>query len=312
MNYRELEFFGKNGLRYEKVIARGANGLIYLVYSESQQRKFAMKKYPQFIFKDKDLENIIAINNPHLLKFTQYFKFNDQVYLLMEYCPTNLEKLITEPQMVSKEILRNYIYDVVTCVKTCHDNNISISDFTLSNFLIDENGKIKINFLSLKHIVQEQEENAPARFKTMNYFLPPEVIEQSEYDEMCSDIWSLGCILYFMASKSLPFNSKDMKSLKDQIKKCEYNNEKVEDLNLREVISRCLKIDPNSRTTVGNLLKMKYFGKLDTAKNNQKAVLKSEWRKSVYLVRRNMTFINYNRQELDIPNTPSRPSEGIF
>lgn len=313
MNYRELEFFTRNGIEFEKVLARGSNGLVYLVYSTQLMQRFVIKKYPSYIFKEKDLDNITAISNPHLVKVYQYYMFNNFVYLRMEYCPSNLEQLINENTSLSKEALKNLILDVVTSVKTCHDNNVAINDFTLNNFLIDERGKIKINFLGLKHIVQDPQNFSGMCFKMMNYFLPPEVLDLNDYDEMSSDIWSLGCILFFMATRALPFESRDMKFLKEKIKNCDYNIDNVEDTNLKDIIQKCLKIDPRARSTVGNILKMRYFGNLDLSKNNQRSVMKSEWRKSVHSVRRNMTFINTNvKAGFEIPQSPFRPSETVF
>lgn len=314
MNYRELEFFNSHGILFENVIARGANGLIYLVHSNQQQpKKYVIKRYPNYLFKDKDLENLVAINSENLVKIYNYYKYNDQVYLQMEYCPSNLEKLILESNGITPSKLKNYIMDVVSCVKTCHDNEIAILDFTLSNFLIDEQGKIKLNFLSLKHIVQDPDNLTGVCMKSMNYFLPPEVLDLTEYDEMSSDIWSLGCILYFMATRTLPFESKDMKLLKERIKACDYSIDLVEDTNLRDIIQKCLRADPYTRSTVNNILKMRYFGSIGASKSSKRLVLKSEWRKSVCFIRRNMTFIQTNvKRHLPVVPNPRSASETMF
>lgn len=305
MNYRESEYFSKNGIVIEKVLARGNNGLVYLVTSTHDKNQYALKKYPHHLFNNADLDSLIAINNPYFVHLHQYYKFDSSVYLLMEYCPSNLEKLILETDNVTENMLKDYIRQVVNAVKACHDNNIYIGDFTLSNFLIDNHGSIKINFLGLKHIVNAPNDNLPMNMISTNFFLPPELLENQNVSPMYSDIWSLGCIIYFMATKTLPFSSKDMKSLKTHIKEGHYNKFLIEDEDLRDVISKCLNVQPNNRLPVSNLLRLKYFGVFER-RNNQKSMLKSDWRKSVMVVRRNMTFISKYTSNIDIPFTPTR------
>lgn len=48
------------------------------------------------------------------------------------------------------------------------------------------------------------------------YYASPQVWNQKTYSTKC-DIWSLGCVLYELATFKPPFTSTDMKSLKRQI-----------------------------------------------------------------------------------------------
>lgn len=173
-------------------------------------------------------------------------------------------------------------------------------------------GKIKINITGLKIIDQYQSETAPPAFQSMNYFLPPEVLESNNFNPLSADMWSLGCIVYFMATKNLPFNSKDMKFLKEQIKSAEYNNSIIMDNNLKDVISRCLKFEPEARYSVNNLLKMKYFTSYEGKLNRKAYRIKADWRKSVLIFRRSTCLNERTNSQIEIPKTPFRPFNDAF
>jgi NIMA (never in mitosis gene a)-related kinase len=53
------------------------------------------------------------------------------------------------------------------------------------------------------------------------YYASPEVWKDQPYDNK-SDIWSLGCVLYEMATLKTPFRATDMKGLYEKVLKGQY------------------------------------------------------------------------------------------
>ncbi|EAY07570.1 hypothetical protein TVAG_212090 [Trichomonas vaginalis G3] len=113
MNYRESEFFLKKGFVVERVIARGGNSVVYCVYSNREQTRYALKKFPLMNFSDSDLDHLASINNEHIVRIYQHYSFEGNVYILTEYCPSNLEKFIKSKEEISNDLLRKYINEVV-------------------------------------------------------------------------------------------------------------------------------------------------------------------------------------------------------
>ena len=86
------------------------------------------------------------------------------------------------------------------------------------------------------------------------YYASPEVWQEKPYSVKC-DIWSLGCVLYEMASLRPPFVSHDLKSLKRNIISGVYKRIPVQYSNdLENFIRLCLKVDPRDRLSANDLL----------------------------------------------------------
>lgn len=50
------------------------------------------------------------------------------------------------------------------------------------------------------------------------YYLSPEICRDQPYGTK-SDVWALGCLLYEMVAKKLPFNGRDLRGLATEIMK---------------------------------------------------------------------------------------------
>lgn len=84
---------------------------------------------------------------------------------------------------------------------------------------------------------------------TLSYSCP-EIIESKPYNEK-SDIWSIGCLLYQMATLSPPFPTSNMLALAKNI--VEGRFKPLPDTcspMLRETVSRCLTADPSGRPDI--------------------------------------------------------------
>jgi NIMA (never in mitosis gene a)-related kinase len=84
---------------------------------------------------------------------------------------------------------------------------------------------------------------------TLSYSCP-EIIESKPYNEK-SDIWSIGCLLYQMATLSPPFPTSNMLALAKNI--VEGRFKPLPDTcspMLRETVARCLTADPSGRPDI--------------------------------------------------------------
>lgn len=89
--------------------------------------------------------------------------------------------------------------------------------------------------------------------------MAPELFEQKIYNPMLSDIWSLGVTIYFLASHRYPFEAPSDLDLIDEIQRGQFNLKVIHDEMLRELIARCIIVDPSQRATIDELLKLPYF-----------------------------------------------------
>lgn len=244
MNSAEAEFLQSHNIKCIKEIGIGGFGSIYYVYSTKYKANFAMKKIPKKVFKQNEIDCMMAIDEPHIVRLFEYFMFEDYVYMIIEYCENDLEKMIENSHNGMKnDALKMTIYDICKCIKVCHDHKIAHCDIKPSNFLIDKYGRIKICDFGLSMQFSSSKASIHHFRGTIN-FMAPELFTINDFNPMKTDIWSLGVTMYFVATGIFPFKGRD------SIERGVYNEVKVHNTLLRDLISNCLDSEPNNRPNI--------------------------------------------------------------
>lgn len=250
MNYIELDFFNKEKIRFDRVIGVGGYGVLYLVYSEQYNTYFALKKIPEKRFNRAEEQCLIYIDNPYVVSLYKTYSSNGFIYLLLEYCPNDLEKLLHESILKSDEIVK-YAHQMICGIKACHDRNIVHGDIKPSNFLIDKYGRLKVCDFGLSTFFKES--NVTQHLKGTLSFIAPEILNGEEANPLKSDIWSLGITLYYMITHRYPYEGIKKEDLINQINNRKFNAKHIKDPLLAEIIMRCLQKDSNKRADISEL-----------------------------------------------------------
>lgn len=257
MDPEETAFFQQNGITCQEIIAKGGYGEVYLVYSSVYKQTYALKKIPEKLFNQSEIDCLKAIDDVNIVSLYQYYKFGEFYYMLMEYCPNDLDKLVRKSPELPPEYLMRYAHDILIAVKACHDRHIAHSDIKPSNFMIDRYGRVKIGDFGLSSIYKDHPTSN--LFKGTRLFMAPEIFLFKEYDPMAADVWAIGVTIFYLATKTYPFYSNDPRVLLQKIEKGVYCDKNIDDPNLRMVISRCIEPDPHYRAKISELLQMPYF-----------------------------------------------------
>mmetsp|Transcript_12314 Transcript_12314/g.21355 ORF Transcript_12314/g.21355 Transcript_12314/m.21355 type:complete len:110 (-) Transcript_12314:1629-1958(-) len=91
-------------------------------------------------------------------------------------------------------------------------------------------------------------------------YVSPEVLNGEGYDGRKADIWSLGVILYVMATGRMPFDEKTMSELFAKIQKAQYKafpsgvSEPFKDL-----VSKLLLANPRERLQLSDILEHEWY-----------------------------------------------------
>ncbi|EAX95597.1 CAMK family protein kinase [Trichomonas vaginalis G3] len=253
----ESQFLESIGVMYQDLITHLSRGVIYQVYSPNYKMSFALKTIPEDMLSESELRCLEAIDDPNIVSLYQIYKFQGFSYLMMEYCPKDLDTLLKEKRSIRGEELCNMLFNVTRCVRACHDNGIAHCDIKPSNFLVDKYNRVKINDFS-KSVILTDPPLTSQREGTKLY-QAPEIFSEKEYNPVKADIWSLGVLMFYMTTNTYPFQADDPYTTIEKIQSGIYNENKISDPQLRFVIRKCLDIDPNSRPDALDLLQMPYF-----------------------------------------------------
>ncbi|EAX97269.1 CAMK family protein kinase [Trichomonas vaginalis G3] len=257
MEKKEYEHFSSLGIICKDVIAKGGYGTILLVYSTQYKAEFALKKVPLKGFNQLEIETLTSLDHRNIISLYKCYRYNSFVYLLMEYCVSDLDSFIRKNKNIDPQTVRKYCFEILQALKACHDKKIAHGDIKPSNFLIDSYGRLKICDFGLSSLIRES--FLASRYTGTPLFMSPELIKKEEYNAMKSDIWAAGVTFYFLATRKYPFRSETIDSLKEVILTGQYKSRNISDLELQDVISMCLKVDPNDRASIDELLSMPYF-----------------------------------------------------
>ncbi|XP_068228277.1 serine/threonine-protein kinase PLK4 [Palaemon carinicauda] len=188
------------------------------------------------------------LSHPAILKLFAFFEDQLFVYLVLELCHKGeLQKYIRSlGRVLTEDEAREYLRQIVSGMLYLHSHSIMHRDLTLSNLLLDSQGRIKIADFGLATQLQRPDDRHTTMCGTPNY-ISPEVATRSSHG-LESDVWSLGCMLFIMLVGHPPFDGHGVKeSIFTRVVIGDYKIPSYVSANARSLISECLQKNPRER-----------------------------------------------------------------
>lgn len=258
-NYEVLDLIGK-----------GNFGSISKILRKSDDKILVWKELDYGRMSEKEKQNIVSevnilrdLHHPNIVRYYDRIvdKKNTKIYIIMEYCEGGdigllIKRLKKNKELIPEEIIWKIFTQLVLALYECHnhkDGKILHRDIKPSNVFLDAENNIKLGDFGLSRMLSNESYFAYSHVGTP-YYMSPEQIEEVKYNEK-SDIWSLGCFLYEVATFNPPFEATNQLSLALKIKagKVEpipnkYSSE------LSKVIMWMLNVEQNKRPSVDELM----------------------------------------------------------
>jgi calcium-dependent protein kinase len=158
------------------------------------------------------------LDHPNIVRIFEVINDEKTINIFMEHCTGGeLYERIERSSHFSESLASQYMLDMVSAIKYCHEAKLVHRDLKPENILFEnnkENARLKIiDFGTSKYFKPNEKMQ---KFIGTSYYVAPEVIDKN-YDEKC-DIWSLGVILYVMLCGSPPFYGKTTEDTYNSIK----------------------------------------------------------------------------------------------
>lgn len=248
-----------------KVLGEGSFGKCYLVECLSDKTRCVIKqidiKFMSPQEKEETIKEALILQNlkhPNIISFRDaYTTKKGKLCIVMDFADGgDLQSKIKERNgrpFTETQILDQFV-QICLAMKHVHDRKILHRDLKSQNIFLTKSGRVKLGDFGIAKILSATMENAKTMVGTP-YYLSPEIIENLPYS-FKSDVWSMGVLLYELCCLKPPFEAGSIHYLALKIVKGKYLPiSKSYSQPLRSLVDRLLRVDPESRPTVHQILK---------------------------------------------------------
>jgi len=327
--------------KYDKKdeVARGAYGVVYTAHPKSDPKKsYAVKVVDKSkMKKQKDIDAVFKEASflkelrtlPNVIPFVDFFAEDQYLYVVLSYARGgDLFRRLTERRKFTEKDARDIALVLFETLNVMHNKHkIVHRDLKPENLLLESRRGEKIFLADFGFANRVPEEGLKTRCGTPA-FVAPEILLGRAYHQPV-DMWSIGCILFFMLGGYPPFHMKEEKNLKFMFRKIRAGDFAFHESQWKSVspaakrlIARLLVVNPHHRCTAETALDSEWIkANADVlAMNNLSASLTSlkkmtgrtSWRGAISAVKfaktagfwnsENVTFSRQNKVDDNMVN----------
>ena len=270
----------------EKPIGKGGFCTVYKAIYKGNKKTYALKVIDKSILKnEEEIKNIIneikimnELDSPNLLKLITNFEDENNIYIILPICKNGqLYDLLHKSNKKVKNInIKKYLYQTIKAINNLHKKGIIHRDIKPENILIDnKDNALLSDFGIATHCKEGEKRNT---YCGTDEYLAPEVIRAQPYDKKI-DIWAIGILIYECISPlgKTPFNKIDFLQRTEDNKNYIIKNDK--DLKIKydkdfdpfakNLIEKILKINPDDRISIDNILNHIFFSNINLEIKNE-------------------------------------------
>jgi serine/threonine protein kinase len=245
-----------------KKIAEGGMGKVYLATQVSLNRKVVIKELSSELLKEvkqiKRFENeaksAAALEHDNIIRVYDFGEDKGSFFISMEYIDGFDLQQLMQWQPFPREIGLMILLEAIKGLRYAHQHGTIHCDVKPSNIFVSKAGRVKMVDFGLAHVGAQSSEliDSPTVFITPGY-MPPEMANGNQKQDIRMDIWSAGVLAYRIICGKLPFAGDNVRSLVYSIV-----NEKEKDVrayvpvlpdDLAEAVRLCLQKKPENRPT---------------------------------------------------------------
>ena len=160
------------------------------------------------------LSQIDASKSPFIVSYRNYFKDATFVYIVLDLCEETLkEHVCTQKLEYLQDHAPRMIKEILSGIEFLHSRKILHRDLKPSNVLVDLEGHMRLADFGISRVLNEEETTVLTHAKGTRDWMPSEVIEAINKEEMGrfkkkSDVQVAGMIAFFISTKGEhPFGS---------------------------------------------------------------------------------------------------------
>ena len=195
-----------------------------------------------------------SLKHKNIVSFKSVFEDKNNVYILLELCNNQtMSELLKRRKRLCEFETKYYIFQIINTLRYLHRLNIIHRDLKLGNLFLSDM-RIKIGDFGLASKLLEKNEKRFTICGTPNY-IAPEILEHKGHSFEV-DLWSIGVILYTILLGTPPFETKEVKTTYNKIKKCDFvfPEDNFLSENAKDLILKLLQRVPEARIGLDMIL----------------------------------------------------------
>jgi len=251
-------------------LGAGGMGEVYLAEDTRLKRKVAIKVLPEEMATDpqrlerfqREAEAVAALNHPNIVAIHEVGEADSVHFLVMELVEGRQLGEVIPSGGLTLDKLFGFAIPLADALAAAHDKGILHRDLKPGNVMVNEEGRVKVLDFGLAKLRERSDDQGDQTHLATDSitqeglilgtaaYMSPEQAEGKTIDHR-SDIFSLGVVLYEMATGNRPFKGDTNLSLLSSILKDK--PQPVSEVktglprHLGRIILRCLEKDPERR-----------------------------------------------------------------
>jgi len=203
--------------RYEVVRKLGSGGMadVYLANDRLLGRQVALKvlsgRYShdaQFVERfRREASSAAGLNHPNIVQIYDRGEAEGTYYIAMEYLEgRSLKEIILKYAPLNPDLLVSISVQIVEALRFAHRRDVIHRDIKPQNIIIDSDGRVKVTDFGIARAGNASTMTEVGSILGTAHYLSPEQA-QGQQVEAASDLYSLGVVMYEMATGKLPFDA---------------------------------------------------------------------------------------------------------
>ena len=257
-------------------IGSGTYSQVYKVRKTESSPVYALKQIDICRFEQKEQDYILteirilsSIKHPNIIDYIESFvDFETKTLcIITEYADYGdlfccIKKFRDLNKKIGERDIWMIVFQILRGLKALHSNLIIHRDLKSANIFLFSDGSVKIGDMNVAVIVQGKGKMATTQTGTP-YYSSPEVWDGVAYS-FKSDLWSLGCLVYEMAAKKVPFDAEDAYKLMKKIQLGIYDPlPKFYSIEIDKLVTLLLNVDAEVRPTADGIMEMGFIKKIE-------------------------------------------------
>jgi len=259
---------GKDMYLLGEELGSGATSTAYRAVHKHTRKPYCIKVVNKSELRTPQLQEQITsevdllakMDHPNIIRCNETFETLAHLYIVLELCSGGtLSAEVKSSGAFSETVCAKVLHQTLDALKYLHNTmKISHRDLKPDNILYADDSKKSIRIVDFGFSKDTQGQVMKNTIGGTLDYIAPEVIGGSKYDYFQIDVWSVGCIAYYLLFGYPPFHdAKTMVEIISAITTGAYTLEskriKLSD-ECKSFVKKLLTVDPNKRPSAAEAL----------------------------------------------------------